>query len=93
MSLNRTGIGLIAFFLLAGLALAVVPLLAGAGGQVAAILASVGLIWVAVALGLAWFAAARTARPRTRIGSSRTASVAPPPCSTPAATRPSTRCR
>jgi preprotein translocase subunit SecG len=56
MQLNRTGIGLIAFFLLAGLALAVVPLVAGAGGQVAAILGSIGLIWVVVALGLAWFA-------------------------------------
>jgi hypothetical protein len=56
MQLNRTGIGLIALFLLADLALAVVPLIAGAGGQVAAILASIGLIWVVVALGLAWFA-------------------------------------
>lgn len=55
MSLNRTGIGLIGFFLLAGLALVVVPLLLGAG-EVAAILASIGLIWVAVALGLVWFA-------------------------------------
>lgn len=56
MSLNRTGIGLIAFFLLAGLTLAVGPLLAGVDGQAAGILASIGLIWVAVALGLAWFA-------------------------------------
>jgi hypothetical protein len=56
MSLNRTGIGLIAFFLLAGLALAVGPLFAGIDGQAAGILASIGLIWVAVALGLAWFA-------------------------------------
>jgi hypothetical protein len=56
MQLNRTGIGLIAFFLIAGLAMAVVPLAAGAGGQVAAILGSIGLIWVVVALGLAWFA-------------------------------------
>ncbi|HSS33158.1 MAG TPA: hypothetical protein VLL27_07745 [Solirubrobacterales bacterium] len=56
MSLNRTGIGLIAFFLLAGLALAVGPLLAGVDGQAAGILASIGLIWVVVALGLAWFA-------------------------------------
>jgi preprotein translocase subunit SecG len=56
MQLNRTGIGLIAFFLLAGLALAVVPLVAGVDGEATGILASIGLIWVVVALGLAWFA-------------------------------------
>jgi hypothetical protein len=56
MQLNRTGIGLIAFFLIFGAAFAVVPFLIGADGQVTAILASIGVIWVVVALGLAVYA-------------------------------------
>ncbi|MFL5872395.1 MAG: hypothetical protein ACJ75T_02835 [Solirubrobacterales bacterium] len=56
MQLNRVGIGLIAFFGLAGAALAIVPLLAGAPGEVAGILASIGVIWVLVAGGLLWYA-------------------------------------
>ncbi|HET9197618.1 MAG TPA: DUF3592 domain-containing protein [Solirubrobacterales bacterium] len=56
MQLNRVGIGLIAFFGLAGAAFAVVPILAGAPGEVAGILASIGVIWVLVAAGLYWYA-------------------------------------
>lgn len=56
MQLNRVGIGLIAFFGLAGAAFAIVPILAGVPGEVAAILASVGVIWVLVAAGLLWYA-------------------------------------
>jgi len=55
MQVNRTGIGLIAFFGLAGLAMVVVPLALGGISEVAGILASIGVIWVIVALGLiAW---------------------------------------
>jgi hypothetical protein len=56
MQLNRVGIGLIAFFGLAGAAFAVVPILLGVPGEVAAILASIGVIWVLVAAGLFWYA-------------------------------------
>ncbi|HEY6730793.1 MAG TPA: hypothetical protein VI039_07195 [Solirubrobacterales bacterium] len=56
MQLNKTGIGLIAFFGLAGAAFAVVPFLIGVPGEVAAIFASVGVIWVIVAAGLYWYA-------------------------------------
>lgn len=56
MQLNKVGIGLIAFFGLAGAAFAIVPILAGVPGEVAAILASVGVIWVLVAAGLLWYA-------------------------------------
>jgi hypothetical protein len=56
MQLNRVGIGLIAFFGLAGAAFAIVPILAGVPGEVALILASVGVIWVLVAGGLLWYA-------------------------------------
>jgi uncharacterized iron-regulated membrane protein len=56
MQINRVGIGLIAFFMLAGIALAAVPIAIGVDGQVAAILASIGIIWVLVAGGLIWFA-------------------------------------
>jgi hypothetical protein len=55
MQVNRTGIGLIAFFLLAGLGMVVVPIAIGGFSEVAGILASIGVIWVIVALGLiAW---------------------------------------
>lgn len=56
MQLNKVGIGLIAFFGLAGAAFAIVPILAGVPGEVAGILASVGVIWVLVAGGLLWYA-------------------------------------
>jgi hypothetical protein len=56
MQINRVGIGLIVFFGLFGLGMAVVPIAIGADAQVAAILASIGVIWVVVAGGLAWFA-------------------------------------
>jgi len=55
VQINRTGIGLIAFFLIFGAAFAVVPFLIGADGQVTAILASIGVIWIVVALGLALY--------------------------------------
>ena len=56
MQLNRVGIGLIAFFGLAGAAFAIVPILIGIPLGVAGILASVGVIWVLVALGLLLYA-------------------------------------
>jgi hypothetical protein len=56
MQLNRVGISLIAFFGLAGAAFAVVPILIGVPGEVAAIFASLGVIWVLVAAGLLWYA-------------------------------------
>jgi preprotein translocase subunit YajC len=56
MQLNKTGISLIAFFGLAGAAFAIAPFLAGVPGEVAWILASVGVIWVLVAAGLFWYA-------------------------------------
>lgn len=56
MQLNKVGIGLIAFFGLAGAAFAIVPILIGVPGEVAAILASLGVIWVLVAVGLLWYA-------------------------------------
>jgi hypothetical protein len=62
MQINRTGIGLIAFFGLVGLGMAVVPFAIGVPGQVAGILASIGAIWVVVAAGLAWFARRQKAK-------------------------------
>jgi hypothetical protein len=56
MQLNKVGIGLIAFFGLIGAAFAVVPILIGVPGEVAGIFASIGVIWVLVAGGLAWYA-------------------------------------
>jgi preprotein translocase subunit YajC len=56
MQLNRVGIGLIAFFLLAGLGMFLVPLALGVDAQVVAILGLTGGIWIVVALGLLWFA-------------------------------------
>jgi hypothetical protein len=56
MQLNKVGISLIAFFGLAGAAFAVVPILIGVPFEVAGILASLGVIWVLVALGLLWYA-------------------------------------
>lgn len=56
MQLNKVGISLIAFFGLAGAAFAIVPILAGAPGEVGGILASIGVIWVLVAAGLLWYA-------------------------------------
>jgi hypothetical protein len=56
MQLNKVGISLIAFFGLAGAAFAIVPILIGVPGEVAGILASIGVIWVLVAAGLLWYA-------------------------------------
>ena len=56
MQLNKVGISLIAFFGLAGAGFAIVPILIGVPGEVAGILASIGVIWVLVALGLLWYA-------------------------------------
>jgi hypothetical protein len=56
MQINRTGILLIGFFGIAGLALCIVPLLLGAEAEVALIIASTGFIWFLVAMGLVWYA-------------------------------------
>ncbi|HEX6782605.1 MAG TPA: hypothetical protein VF125_11315 [Solirubrobacterales bacterium] len=53
---QQVGISLIAFFGLAGAAFAIVPILVGAPGEVAGILASIGAIWILVAAGLYWYA-------------------------------------
>lgn len=56
MQINRTGIWLIAFFGLLGLAMCVGPVLAGADGEASLILASTGAIFVLVAAGLGLYA-------------------------------------
>lgn len=56
MQINRTGIWLIAFFGVAGLALCIVPALLGVDTETALIVASTGAIWFLVAMGLVWFA-------------------------------------
>lgn len=56
MQINRTGVFLIAFFGIAGLALCVVPLALGANAEAALIIASTGFIWFLVAMGLVWYA-------------------------------------
>ena len=62
LQLNRTGIGLIAFFALFGLAMAIVPFAIGIPGQAAAIVAMVGVIWFLVAAGLALYARRQQAK-------------------------------
>ncbi len=52
MQINRTGIFLIGFFGIAGLALCVVPMLLGANAEMALIIGSTGFIWFLVAMGL-----------------------------------------
>lgn len=56
MQINRTGIWLIGFFGVAGLAMCLVPLALGAGAEVALIVGSTGAIWFLVAMGLVWYA-------------------------------------
>jgi hypothetical protein len=56
MQINRVGIGLIGFFIAAGVALVAIPLALGVPSQVTAILALIGAIWIIVALGLWYFA-------------------------------------
>jgi len=56
MQVNRTGIGLIGFFGIAGALFVIVPLAIGAELIVTAILAGLGGIWVQTALGLALYA-------------------------------------
>ena len=52
MQMNRVGVGLIAFFMIAGLAMFLVPLVLGAPFMLVGILGSIGVIWVIVAAGL-----------------------------------------
>ena len=56
MQINRTGIWLIAFFGLLGLAMCVGPALFGANAETSLIIASTGAIFVLVAAGLGWYA-------------------------------------
>jgi hypothetical protein len=56
VQLNRTGIWLIGFFGVAGLALCAAPLVLGADAEAALIIASVGAIWFIVAMGLVAYA-------------------------------------
>jgi hypothetical protein len=62
VQLNRVGIGLIAFFGLAGLGFVVVPIVLGADGQIVAILGLLGAIWVLVAGGLVLYARRQRAK-------------------------------
>jgi hypothetical protein len=56
MQINRTGIWLIAFFGLLGLAMCLGPALLGANAETSLIVGSTGAIFVLVAGGLAWYA-------------------------------------
>jgi hypothetical protein len=56
MQINRTGVWLIGFFGLLGLAMCVGPPLLGAGAETSLIVGSTGAIFVLVAAGLAWYA-------------------------------------
>lgn len=56
MQINRTGIWLIGFFGLAGLAMCLLPLALGADAELALIIGSTGAIWFLVAIGLVWYA-------------------------------------
>jgi hypothetical protein len=56
MQINRTGIWLIAFFGLLGLAMCIVPALFGANAETSLIVASTGAIFVLTAAGLGWYA-------------------------------------
>ena len=56
MQINRTGIGLIVFFGLLGLAMCLGPVLLGAGAEASLIVASTGAIFVLVAAGLGLYA-------------------------------------
>ena len=62
LQVNRVGIGLIVFFGLVGLALAIAPFALGIPAQVAWILALIGIIWFLVAAGLALFARRQQAK-------------------------------
>jgi hypothetical protein len=56
MQINRTGIWLIGFFGLLGLAMCVGPALLGANAETSLVVGSTGAIFVLVAAGLAWYA-------------------------------------
>lgn len=56
MQLNRTGIGLIAFFGLGGIAVALAPLFVGIPAEAAFTLVLLGGIWALVAFGLVLYA-------------------------------------
>jgi hypothetical protein len=56
MQLNKVGIGVIAFFGLGGLAIAVLPFLLPVPTEVAIVLAPLGVIWALVAFGLGLYA-------------------------------------
>ncbi|MGN6202650.1 MAG: hypothetical protein ACTHNY_09620 [Solirubrobacterales bacterium] len=56
MQLNKIGIGVIAFFGLGGLAIAIVPFVLPIPAEVAIVLAPLGIIWALVAFGLGLYA-------------------------------------
>jgi hypothetical protein len=56
MQINRTGVWLIAFFALLGVAMCAGPALLGADAETSLIVGSTGAIFVLVAAGLAWYA-------------------------------------
>jgi len=62
VQINRVGIGLLLFFGIFGALFVVVPLALGVDLMVTAILASIGIIWVIVAFGLALYARRQRAK-------------------------------
>jgi hypothetical protein len=62
VQINRVGIGLLLFFGIFGALFVVVPLVLGVDLMVTAILASIGIIWVIVAFGLALYARRQRAK-------------------------------
>jgi hypothetical protein len=62
MQINRVGIGLLLFFGIFGALFVVVPVAVGADLMVTAILASIGIIWVIVAVGLVFYARGQRAK-------------------------------
>ena len=62
MQINRVGIGLLLFFGIFGALFVIVPIALGADLMITAILASLGIIWVLVAGGLALYARRQRAK-------------------------------
>lgn len=62
MQINRVGIGLVIFFGIFGALFVAVPLALGADLMITGILASIGIIWVLVAGGLALYARRQRAK-------------------------------
>jgi hypothetical protein len=93
MRLNKTGIALFLFFGLGGLAFVIAGVLIPMPAEGRFTFVLLGGIWVLVVVGLILYARREDKKAGHQDWVFKTGSAAPPPCSTPAATRPSTRCR